>query len=295
MSSQPLPGITPASGDRVHLGIGLCLLSMLVFACLDGITKVLVQEVHIAQIMLVRYLVFTAFALVLARRNGGIVRTLRSQHPWLQGLRALLCLLDVALFAVALGFLGLAETHSLYAVFPLMALALAGVVLGERIGIHQWAAAAIGFTGTLVILRPGAGLFDVTALIPLVAAADFALFTILSRKVSLSDSFATNTFYLAAGGLLLCSVFGLLVWQPLSPQLWLLLGVVSVGGVVANLLLLLAFKFTPATTLQPYNYSLLVFATLVGFVAFGELPDFWTVVGALLVLLGGLLALRRIR
>ena len=282
-----------APTDRIPLGVMLCLLSMLVFAGLDGLTKVLVRDLPIAQLMMVRYAVFAVFALSLAWRNGGVRHTLRSQHPWVQSLRAVLCLADVALFAVALGYLGLAETHALYAVFPLMALALAAVLLGERIGRLQWVAALIGFAGTLVILRPGAGLFDTAALIPLLAAADFALFTILSRKVTLADSYATSTLYLALGGLLLSSVFGLWVWQWPSLIQWGQLLALSVGGVLANHLLLQAFQYAPASALQPYNYSLLVFATLVGVVFFGEWPDLWTIAGALLVLAGGLLALRR--
>ena len=281
------------SADRVRLGLALCLFSMLVFACLDALTKLLVQDIHIAQVLLVRYVVFAGFALIVALRSGGLRLTLRTQHPYLQGLRSLLCLLDVAIFSLALRYLGLAEAHSLYAVFPLIALALAGLLLGERIGLHQGVAAVIGFIGTLVILRPGLSAFDPLLLIPLLAAVDFALFNIVSRKVGMADSFATNTFYMAFGGLILTAGFGIAYWQPLNAEQWTMLLVLSVGGVLANMLLLQAFKFTPAAMLQPYNYSLLLFATLVGYFAFGQWPDSWTVVGAILILLGGLLALRK--
>lgn len=283
---------TLPNSDRTRLGIALCLLSMLVFACQDGVTKVLVRDLPVSQLVMVRYWVFALFALGLAAYQGGIRAAVHTRHPWLQCLRALLGVLEIAIFAVALRFLGLAETHALYAVFPLMALALAGIVLREFIGSRQWIATAIGFIGTLVILRPGLGVFDSAALIPLLAALIFALFTILTRKISQHDSFATNTLYMALVGAVASTSVGLGQWVEPTLTQWLLIGVLSVAGILAHLLLLQALRYAPAGALQPYNYSLLVFATLVGLLVFGEFPDSWTLVGAALVLGGGLLALK---
>ncbi|MNG06714.1 EamA-like transporter family protein [compost metagenome] len=81
--------------------------------------------------------------------------------------------------------LGLAEMHALFAIFPLFTLALAGLILGERISLRHLLAAAIGFTGTLIILRPGIGVFESAALIPLLAALTFALYNLLTRRISL--------------------------------------------------------------------------------------------------------------
>lgn len=288
MSTQ-LPG---SDSGRSRRGIGLCLLAMLIFAGQDAITKFLVRDFAVAQLLMVRYWTFLLAMLLYLAWAGGIRAAARSQVPGLQVLRALLALGEAALFSWGLRYLGLAESHALFAVFPLMALALAGVLLGERIGLRHWLAAAVGFAGTLVILRPGFGLFEPAALIPLLAALAFAVYNLLSRRISQSDAFTTTLLYMAAVGAVASAGFGIPAWQPPSPTEWALLGVYSVTGMIAHLLLIKALEYAPAALLQPFNYSLLVFATLVGLLVFGEFPDGWTLAGAALVLSGGIYAAR---
>ncbi|MCY1547204.1 Riboflavin transporter [compost metagenome] len=176
--------------------------------------------------------------------------------------------------------------------FPLLTLALAGLLLGEPIGPRHWLAAIVGFIGTLVILRPGFGIFEPAALIPLFAAMAFAAYNLLSRRISQADSFATNMLYMAAVGTIASSCFGIPVWLSPSATEWLLLAVYSFAGVVAHLLLIKALEYAPASVLQPFNYTLLVFATLVGLLVFNEFPDLFTIAGGALVLAGGMLAMR---
>jgi drug/metabolite transporter (DMT)-like permease len=149
----------------------------------------------------------------------------------------------------------------------------------------------VGFAGTLVILRPGLELFEVSALIPLSAALAFAVYNLITRLVSREDGFTTNILYMAAVGAVASTVFGLPAWQPPSPGEWGLMAVLSVSGIVAHLLLIKALAYAPAGVLQPFNYSLLVFAMLIGLLVFGEFPDAWTLVGAALVVAGGCYAI----
>jgi drug/metabolite transporter (DMT)-like permease len=186
----------------------------------------------------------------------------------------------------------LAETHALYAVFPLMTLGLARLFLGERMVGRQWLAAAVGFGGTLLILRPGMGVFEPAALIPLAAALTFAFFNILSRRIGQTDSFATTTLYMAVVGAVAATSAGLPAWVTPTPHEALLMSIVAVSGVIAQLLLIQALKYAQASTLQPFNYSLLAFATLIGLVVFGETPTLWTITGALLILLAGLYSIK---
>ncbi|WP_457967547.1 DMT family transporter [Pseudomonas sp. R4-84] len=277
---------------RPRLGIVLCLLSMLIFAAQDGVTKVLVKELPIAQLVMVRYWVFLAFAVGYSAYQGSLWTACRSRHPYQQIIRALIGVGESALFGLGLRYLGLAEMHALYAVFPLMTLALAGAFLGEFIGVRRWVAAAIGFTGTLVILRPGSSVFELAALIPLLSALGFAIFSVLTRRISRGDSFATNMLHMGFFGAIAITLLGLPSWVAPNPAQWGLIAVLSMTGVVAQLLLLQALKVATAATLQPFNYSLLVFATLIGLLVFGELPDTWTVVGACLVIAGGMYAIK---
>lgn len=280
-----------ATEAGIRRGIGLCLLAMLVFASQDAITKVLVQEFAVAQIIMLRYWLFLVFALGYAHLHGGLAAAARTRHPWLQLLRSLLSVGEIAIFSLGLRYLGLAESHALFAVFPLLALALAGWVLGEFIGTRRWLAAAVGFAGTLVILRPGLGLFEVSALIPLSAALAFAVYNLITRLVSREDGFTTNILYMAAVGAVASTVFGLPAWQPPSPGDWGKIAVLSVSGIVAHMLLIKALAYAPAGILQPFNYSLLVFAMLIGLLVFGDFPDAWTMVGAVLVVAGGYYAI----
>lgn len=270
----------------------MCLLSMLLFASQDGITKVLVKDLPVAQLVMVRYWVFLAFAVGYSLYRGHLGVACRSHHPVLQVIRALLGVGESALFGLGLRYLGMAEMHALYAVFPLMTLALAGAFLGEFIGVRRWMAAAIGFMGTLVILRPGTGVFELAALIPLLSALGFAVFSVLTRRISRDDSFATNMLYMGFFGALAITFSGLPGWVSPNPTQWGLIAVLSTIGMVAQLLLLQALKYATAGTLQPFNYTLLVFATFIGLFVFGELPDLWTVVGACMVIAAGLYAIK---
>ncbi|MDH4556734.1 DMT family transporter [Pseudomonas sp. BN417] len=277
---------------RTRRGIGLCILAMLVFASQDGITKYLVKDFSIAQLLMMRYWVLVVAAIGYAAWKGGLRIAARSSLPWLQVLRSLLAIGEAALFGWGLHYLGLSESHALLAVFPLITLALAGVFLGEVVGIRHWIGALVGFAGTLVILRPGFGVFDAAALLPLLAALGFAAYNLLSRKTGQSDSFATNMLYMAVVGTIASTCFGIPAWLPPSPVEWVLLGVYSVAGMIGHLLLIKALEYAPAAALQPFNYTLLVFATLVGLLVFGEFPDTWTIAGAALVLAGGIYAAR---
>ncbi|POF99293.1 hypothetical protein BGP81_12005 [Pseudomonas putida] len=270
----------------------MCLMAMLVFASQDGITKFLVKDFSVAQLLMVRYWVFVAVAVGILAWKGGVREAARSSLPRLQVVRSLLAIGEAALFGWGLKYLGLAESHALFAVFPLMTLALAGLVLGEQISLRHWIAAIIGFTGTLVILRPGFGIFNQAALIPLLAASTFAAYNLLSRRISQTDSFATNMLYMAVVGTVVSTSFGISAWQSPTSGEWALLGIYSVAGMVGHLLLIKALEYAPAAVLQPFNYTLLVFATLVGLLVFGEFPDIYTIAGGALVLAGGMYAVR---
>ncbi|MFZ6049748.1 DMT family transporter [Pseudomonas sp. CR3202] len=278
--------------DTTRLGIVLCLLSMFIFACQDGITKTLVKDLPVVELVMVRYWVFVVFALILCSIRGGVRQAIKSTSPWLQIVRSLLGILEIALFGLALRYLGLAETHALYAVFPLITLALARAFLGERLVTRQWLAATVGFAGTLLILRPGMGVFELAAFIPLLCALTFAFFNILSRRIGQSDSFETNTLYMAVFGAIAVSVFGIPAWVTPTVKEFALIAILSISGVLAQLLLIQALKHAEASTLQPFNFSLLAFATLIGIFIFGESPDIWTITGAMFILLAGLYAIR---
>ena len=177
----------------------------------------------------------------------------------------------------------------------LLVMVMASVFLGEHIGPHRKIAVAIGFTGVLLIIRPGSGVFGWEALLPLGATLGWATYQVLLRQVSAYDRSETTVLYTAMTGFVVYSVIGLILWEPPTADQWLLLASVGVMGSVGHILLVKAYERAPASALQPYNYGLPLWAVVVGWVVFDHLPDFWTFAGAGLVIVGGLYALWRER
>ncbi|MBT4042991.1 MAG: DMT family transporter, partial [Rhodospirillaceae bacterium] len=179
-------------------GILLMNLAMFLLAGMDGITKTLAADYAVPQILSIRFLIFCLFALAVARPKS-FRQAFRSKHPYLQITRSLIIVIEVGVFIIAFRHLPLADAHAIAGIAPLLVTALAVPFLGERVGARRWGAIAIGFLGLLVIVRPGIGIFDPTALIPLAGASLWAIYQILMRKVS-DDSAATSLLYMAVTG-----------------------------------------------------------------------------------------------
>lgn len=284
-----------ASPDRPRLGILLCLGALFMFSSQDAVTKVLVRDHDVAQFVMVRFWVFALFATVLAAKRIGIMQAIRAKRPVLQLGRSLLLVVEIALFATGLGYMGMADMHASFATFPLMATAMAPLILGEKVGWRRWAAVGFGFIGALIIIRPGLGLFQPTVLIPLACALMFGLYHILTRLASRQDDATTSLFYLGWVGVIASTPFGILAWTPPTTEAWMFMGLLSVTGLAGHFLLIMALEYAPASVLQPLNYILLVWATLMGFVLFNDLPDIVTLAGGALIVVSGLYAMFRER
>ncbi|MCP5372141.1 MAG: DMT family transporter [Hyphomicrobiales bacterium] len=285
-----------APRDAPRRGIAFCLASLVILAAQDTATKILAQDYHVAQFVTVRYAVFALFALAYAWRRGRLAAALRPRRPWLQAARSLLLVAEIGIFATAIRHLGLAEIHSILATFPLLATALAVPLLGEKVGARRWTGVGVGFLGTLVILRPGMeGLFGPAALLALLCALLYALYNLLTRLASRRDTFETAMVQMAVIGCAAVAPFGVAAWVPPAPADWALMGFISVTGIAAHLLIIKSLECAPASLLQPFNYTLLLWATLFGWLVFGALPDGWTVLGAVLVTGGGLYVIARER
>lgn len=282
-----IPATDTDSRSRRRLGVALCLLALFVIACQDGLTKFLIRDYPVAQIVMVRFWIFTGFVVIFVSMRGGIGAAVRSRRPLLQIFRSLVFVGEIALFAFGLYYLGLAEIHALIATFPLIVTALAIPVLGEHVGWRRWLGVAIGFAGALVIIRPGLDIFQPAALIPLGCAFLFAVYNLTTRLASFHDSFETSTLYMAAIGCIAATIFGMAQWRTPDADGWLLLIVFSALGTVGHMLFVKALEYAPASLLQPFNYTLMVWATLIGFAVFNEMPDLWTIAGATLIVGGG--------
>ena len=262
--------------------------AMALFGLQDALTKYLVGSYPISQFLLVRFGVFSLFALGFAATQGGLRQGFATRHPLLQLTRGGLLIVDIILFCVALRWLSLGDLHAVYATTPLMVTLLAGPLLGEVVGWRRRSAVAVGFLGALVIIRPGVGVMQSAALIVIASGFFFALYTLATRKVSADDGLATSTLYAALGATAVVAPFGIAQWQPIDLSGALAMGGISLTGILGHMLYMRSLALAPAIVLQPLTYMLLVWAVFYGFTLFHTLPDGWTVLGATIVVASGL-------
>ncbi len=285
--------ISSTGPDHAAKGIIALVVATLFFAAQDAITKHLTQSISVAQIVTVRFFFFSLFAIVYAKRSMDIRVAFHSLRPKLQILRGLLICAEIALFAFALHHLGLAEMHAIFACFPLIITALSVPFLGESVGWRRWMAVGLGFIGTLIIIRPGSEIFSPYAMIALACALMFAIYNLITRKVSRHDRFETSLLYFGVVGFIGSLVVVPFYWQtPNSDQVFWL-GVISITGIVGHLLLIKALQLAPAVILQPFNYFILLWAMIIGYSVYGEVLQTNKLIGATLVVISGIYIARR--
>ena len=281
--------------DNATLGITLVISAMFIFATQDAITKTLAETYSAPQILWVRFVFYAVFALAFSMRKRPLKYCLKSNAPWLQIARSLLIVAEIAMFIVSIRYLSLAEMHALLATFPLMVTAIAALFLREPVGIRRWSAVFAGFIGVLIIIRPGIIELKPGVLLALVTALMFAGYNVMTRLVAKYDDGETSTVYMAVVGAVAMMVIGPFYWQPVPLMDWLWLICLSFTAAAGHFLLIKALEAAPASTLQPFNYTLLVFATVIGYIFFDNLPDVWTVMGASVVVGSGLYTIYRER
>ncbi|MGE0768825.1 MAG: DMT family transporter [Hyphomicrobiaceae bacterium] len=280
--------------QRPGLAVGLMLLAMFAFAAMDGVSKLLAQQLAIPQILWVRYIVYTSFVAIMLRKPG-LKATLHSRQPWLQLGRALLIIIENGMFVLAFTMMPLADMHAIAAASPLIVVALSVPMLGETVGVRRWFAVLIGFVGVLVIVRPSFETLDWRLAVAVFATLLWALYQVLVRMCARTDSSDTTWAWTAVVGLVATSTIGPFVWVWPDPRGWLLLLAIAALGTLSHLALIRALGYAEAGSLQPYGYTLLVWAAVIGFLMFGDVPDAWTLVGAAIVIASGLYAWHRER
>lgn len=272
---------TPA---EVLRGIAIMIGAAAFIPLLDASRKILVTAYRVSpgEVALFRLVLQAGLILPVLLLAGGR-NGLSTSHLWLNLLRgALLAFSGVAFFA-ALEFMPLADASAVFLIQPMIVTLLSGLLLKERIGWQRVAAAAVGFIGALVIVRPSYAVFGLPSLFPIVAAVCAALYMIVTRKVSHGAKPLTMLFYSGLGGSVVLSAAMLaaqpfdipalrLAW-PASAEVWQLLIMTGFIGAIGHLLFILAYRLAPASVLAPFGYVEIVSAVFLGYLIFGEIPD----------------------
>ena len=274
-------------------GIALMCAAVASFSCLDTTGKYLNHHIPTMQVVWARY--FFAFMLSLVFSNPwqtpGLMRTKR---PLFQIGRSALLLFSTILNLFALRWLQLDEALAIIFATPLLVALLSVPILGERVGWRRWSAIIVGFIGVLVVTRPGFGGMHPAALLSGGSVVCYGLYVIATRILSRTDSNETTQFYTSLVGAVAMTALMPFIW--VAPDSWLTFGLMVLIGALGgggHFLLIMGHRLAPASTLAPFIYTQIIWTTALGFIVFGDVPHFWTVVGGSIVIASGLYLLHR--
>lgn len=277
--------------SRTFQGVLLQLVALALFVSMDALLKLLVAAYSVPQLMFVRFLIHTVFVAAAIMIFTGSLPW-RSRSPVLQTLRSASLAIANAALSVALIHVPLADATAVMFAAPVLTVALAALLLGEKVSPRRWLGVGIGLAGVMVALRPPFLTGDPlhwAMLLPLVTAAMNTVYQLLTRHLAAKDDPRTTFLHTSLAACALTALAQPFVWvTPAASDLpWLLaLGLLGAAG---HCLLVLAFARAPASVLAPMSYSQLIWAGLAGVLVFGDWPDGWTLLGAGVIAAGGIL------
>lgn len=275
-----------AGADRVMAGIGLMLAAMFAFSINDVMGKWLVATYGVAQLLLIRSLA-AALMLAPAIQRTGWRTIVFQERPWLHVARAICSTAEVAFFYWAVIYLPLADAVAFYLACPIFVTLFAIVFLKEKVGWRRWLAIVVGFIGVLIAVNPtGAGI-GWPALIAISGTILFAGLNILTRKLAGANEVALVTWQVASALL-----FGLVVapFRWVQPSLFdfACLGLLGIVATLAHMGVNRSLKYAPAAVVVPYQYTLIVWAVILGFLFFGDVPKPHVLIGSAIIVAAGL-------
>lgn len=286
----------------------LCLLVAMCFLIVsDSVIKWLSTSMALHEITLLRGLLSVPFLAVFIYFEGGI-KTLKSRHPIKHTIRVIMIILANIFFFLGLAAMPLAETIAIFYITPMLICLMSGLFLGEQVGWFRWVIIVTGLMGVLIILRPGTDLFRVVSVLPILAAASYAVCQILTRNIGISEKAGAMTLYIQVGFILISILSGLLigdgrfdqfeneslsflfrawVWPDADQYALLLLcgTAISVGGY----LLSQAYRIAQASAVAPFEYSSMPLALVLGLYLWGDWPDSLSMLGSAIIIGSGLL------
>ena len=278
---------------------------LLAFAIQDAVVKQLSVDYPVLQLLTVRGVVVFVSLGVLVFVVGGLP-LFKSTRPSPMLLRGVFAFFAFTIYYLALSKIPFADGAAVYMTAPLFVTALSIPLLGERVGIHRVLAVLTGFLAALVMINPGSTLFQPAAVLPLFSAMLYAFIPIINRHIGLSQHPLTMGFYTTASYLGLCILAGLIVhsfewsisegslfsnlfqpWLPMTTPALLLTALSGFFFVLGLLGLTQSYRLLPVSIVAPFEYSYLLWATLIGLIAFNEIPGPRTLLGGLVIILCG--------
>jgi drug/metabolite transporter (DMT)-like permease len=272
--------------SALSAGIGLMLVGIFFFALNDALGKWLIATFSLGQLLLVR----SAAALVLLAPfiwRGGWAPFRTAPRPFIQWLRPIFSTFELGCFYWALAYMPLADVMTFYLASPIYVTAISPFLLGEHVGWRRWAAVIAGFVGVMIALNPSAQSFTPAAMVAITGSFSFSILMIYTRQVRGTSDIVLVTTQMV-GALLAGAVLAPLTWVPLTWFDGALLVVLGVVATVAHFCVNRALKLAPASVVVPYQYTMIVWAIILGYMFFGDIPRTTMVAGAAIIIAAGI-------
>ena len=268
------------------------LLGWMFLPVMDGFAKYLSDDLPILQITWARYFFTVAFIFPIMFFFYK-KKLVWSDKPRLQIFRGLILLSANICFFYAISVISLAKALTLAFIAPLIVTAFSPILLREKVGYRRWTAVAVGFIGSLIVIRPGFIEFNLASMAALATGFFYGFYLIITRKLSTSDNPLLTLLITGMVGALLVSLIIPFYWVKPTLNQWSLMAGIGVFACIGHLFLIISPKYADASKLAPLGYTEIIPNVMIGYYFFSELPDKWTYVGLLIIVLSGLYISRR--
>ena len=281
----------PFSKSKEFMGILFAVAAYFSFSILDAFQKTAVINHSIFQLLFIKYIFTLLLSCSEAKRKNNY-KFWQSNKVKLQVLRSFFSIIESGCFVLAFRYLSLADVHSVGSLTPVIIVALSALILKEKVSPKTWIAIFVGFLGVLIILRPGLSIFDIKSLLPLMAAFFLGLYQVVTRKVSKNDSTETSLFYTSLIGFIAMSILAFVYWQPLTLNSYFLFTGIGIFFSMGIYFQIIALSKARASIIQPFHYTLIFWAIILGYLVYDDLPNIPTIVGAIIIAASGIYVLR---
>ena len=268
------------------------LLGWMFLPVMDGLAKYLSADLPILQITWARYF-FTVFFTLPIMFFFFNKQLIWSDKPKLQILRGLILLFANICFFYSISVIALAKALTLAFIAPLIVTAFSPLLLGEKVGFKRWTAVVIGFIGSLVVIRPGFLEINLASFSALGTGFLYGFYLIITRKLSTSDNPLLTLLITGIVGAVLVSLIIPFHWVKPTINQWSLMAGIGIFACIGHLFLILSLKYADASKLAPLGYTEIIPNVLIGYYFFSEIPDNWTYLGLVIIVLSGLYISRR--
>ena len=278
------------SKSTESLGMIFAVMAYFSFSLLDAVQKTAIIYHSVFQLLFIKYCFVLFLSLIESQRKKNY-SFYKSGNIKIQILRSVLSIIESGCFILSFRYLTLADAHSIASLTPVLVVALSAIILREHVSLKTWIAIFVGFIGVLIIMRPGLSLFDPKSLIPLAGAFFLSIYQIVTRKASEKDPNETSLFYTSIVGITLMAIIGYNFWQPLMENSFIYFIAIGFFFSLGLYFQIIALSMARAGIIQPFHYTLIFWAIILGYIFYDDFPDIPTLIGGLVITVSGVYTL----